>query len=249
MKFPEKVIVFARLHFLQMLWNFKGMQHFGFLFALRPVLRRLFSGDDYLAAEKRQGLFFNTHPYFAPICAGVVVKLEEQLKSGEFTKPEMIPVLKNRMSGPLAAVGDAFFWETVRPVIASLCVFAVYAFGTGSMAAINSVFMLVLVYVGLVELMRWQSLGWGYRHGLSVIEILKKKDFHGSMRRIRNIGALVLGIATVFFIAERIPAGPIDPIARVVALGTLLAGTARKISPTVLLYVLVIAGTIFGSRL
>ncbi len=246
MTFSERFIIFVRLHFLQLLWNFKGMQHFGFLSALRPVLRRLYSGDAYIEAEKRQGQFFNTHPCFAPICVGVVARLEEELKAGTFQKAEMIPVLKNRMSGPLAAVGDAFFWETVRPIVGSCAVFAVYAFGAGAPSATLGIACFVLVYIFLVESIRWRGLGWGYAYGLGVVDLLKKKDFHSSMRTLRNVGALGLGIATVFFLAGDTEAVTWEHGARAAAMGLLLWGAMKKLSPTLMLYLLVAGGMALG---
>lgn len=245
----ERLSLFLRVHALQVTWNFKGMQHLGFLHAIRPVLRRLWQGDRYLEAEQRQVQFFNTHPYFAPICLGVVVKLEEDLAAGNASvKSELIPVLKNRMSGPLAAVGDAFFWETLRPVLASLAVLAVYAFGPGSLEAVTALFILGACYVLPVELVRWQGLGWGHVYGLGVVEVLKRRDFHGSMRRIRNFGALLLGGAALAWVAgdaylhEDLPA----LIVRAVVLILALWGALRKISPTAMLYALVGLGFVAG---
>lgn len=249
MTFAARWRIFVRLHFLQILWNFKGMQNFGCLVALRPFLARLWSGKDYLEAERRQGSFFNTHPYFAPICIGVTARLEEDLAAGRFDKPEMIPVLKNRMSGPLAAVGDAFFWETLRPILAGLAVFAVYYFGPETREAVWTVAILVLAYVLPIELIRWNGFDWGYRHGLGVVEILKRKDFQGSMRRIRNLGALVLGAATVLFIAGGQDFDIATVLLRTAVLLLLLAGSMKKWSPTALLYLLIAAGFVAGMAL
>ncbi len=245
----ERLSLFLRLHALQVAWNFKGMQHLGFLFAIRPVLKRLWDGQRYLEAEQRQVQFFNTHPYFAPICLGVVVKLEEDLAAGNASvKAELIPVLKNRMSGPLAAVGDAFFWETLRPVLASLAVLAVYAFGPGSFEAVTALFILGACFVLPVELVRWQGLGWGHDHGLGVVEVLKRRDFHGSMRRIRNFGALLLGGAAVAWVAEDASLKEHMPalIARSVVLIIALWGALRKLSPTSMLYLTAVLGIAAG---
>lgn len=253
----EKFGIFLRLHALQVSWNFKGMQHLGFLYAIRPVLARLWDGERYLEAEKRQVQYFNTHPYFAPICAGVVARLEEDLAAGSASvKADLIPVLKNRMSGPLAAVGDAFFWETLRPVMASLAVLAVYAFGAGSFEAVVALLVLGAAYVLPVTLVRWQGLGWGYDHGLGVVEVLKRRDFQGSMRRIRNFGAILMGGAAVAWVAgdaglgpERIAADLPALAARAAILLFALWGALKKWSPTFMLYLAVLAGVLVGAVL
>lgn len=249
MRFGERLSVFARLHALQVVWNFKGMQHLGFLHAIRPVLRRLWDGERYLEAEQRQVQFFNTHPYFAPICAGVVAKLEEDLAAGSASvKAELIPVLKNRMSGPLAAVGDAFFWETLRPVMASLAVLAVYAFGPATDEAVIALLVLGVAYVLPVEIIRWQGFDWGHAHGLGVVEVLKRRDFHGSMRRIRNFGAVLLGFAAMAWTAGEARAAVDVPALAVRAsiLGLVIWGALRKWSPTTMLYLAALLGFAAG---
>lgn len=247
MTFSERLVVFIRLHFLQCCWNFKGMQHFGCLTALRPALKRLYRDGEYIEAERRQGQFFNTHPYFAPICVGVVVKLEEELRAGSFTKPEMIPILKNRMSGPLAAVGDAYFWETLRPALSSLAVFAVYLFGAGTETTVVILAGLLAAYILPVELIRWQGFNWGYEHGLAVVDVLKKRDFHGSMRRIRNISALGLGAATVFFLAgDGSHVLPIETGIKALVLAGLITLSMKKFSPTSMLYLTAGIGIVAG---
>lgn len=253
MMLGEKIRVFVRLHFLQILWNFKGMQNLGCLCALRPVLRRIWAGTEYEEAERRHLLYFNTHPYFASICIGVVVKLEEDLKAGTFQKPEMIPLLKNRMSGPLAAVGDAYFWETLRPILASLVVFAVYLFGPGTPQSLLALAGVLAIYIFWVELIRWRGIGWGYQHGLAVVELLKKLDFQGGTRRIRNAGAILLGAATVFYLVQggivtaRTSYNILQLLLRSALLAVLIVGMMKKISPTILLYLLSAAGFLIGA--
>jgi len=252
MKFLERLDIFIRLHFLQALWNYKGMQNLGCLFAIRPVLKRLYSGDKYVEAEKRHTQYFNTHPYFAPICIGVAAKYEEDLMSGNFSKPEMIPVLKSRMSGPLAAVGDAFFWETVRPVIGSLAALSVYVSNPGSSYSIYALIFLLSIYIIPVEWIRWMGFDWGYNHGMNVVDILKKRNFHGSMRRIRNIGALIIGLVSVFYVADGLLFSNRQMIfiaIRAGFLGLLILATMRKWSPTFLFYLTVIGGGIVGGSL
>lgn len=246
MKFSEKFAVFVRLHFIQFLWNFKGMQNLGCLFSMRPVLRRLYEGEDYAAAERRHAKFFNTHPYFASICVGVAAKLEEEVKEGKFDKPDMIPVLKNRMSGPLAAVGDAYFWETIRPILAGVLVMSVFVFGTTSEWTYAAFGIVFLTYLKQVESIRWKGLGRGYTHGLGVVELLKKGDFQGRMRKVRNAGGFLLGFATVLFLVQSPGADFAGLGLRVGTLILLIAATMRKFSPTVLLYVVAAIGMVAG---
>ncbi|RMH54017.1 MAG: hypothetical protein D6679_14365 [Candidatus Hydrogenedentota bacterium] len=240
MSLSEKIRVFLRLHAVQFLWNFKGMQNVGFYYAILPALRRIYAGDSQglEQAQRRHFGFFNTHPYFAPICVGVSIKLEEDLRAGK-GKPEMIPVLKNRMSGPLAAVGDAFFWETVRPTVGALAALSVYALGLSSASTIRLLLLLWILYVLPVEWLRWQGLSWGYLHGFDVVKVLKERGFQKRMKRLRTLGMFLLGGVTVGFVMlydDRIFLW----CCRAGIAGLLVLLTLRKVSPTFQLYILIL---------
>jgi len=103
---------------IQGAWNFKGMQTAGYLYAVLPGLKTI-HGPDLPEAVMRHTTFFNTQPYMAPTVMGINLNLEEQ---GRY---EMIPRVQPTVSGTLAAIGDSFFWATLKPLVALLCLLAV----------------------------------------------------------------------------------------------------------------------------
>jgi len=103
---------------IQGAWNFRGMQTAGYLYAVLPGLKAI-HGPDLPEAVKRHNTFFNTQPYLAPTVMGINLNLEQQ---GRF---EMIPRVQPTVSGTLAAIGDSFFWATLKPLVALLCLLAV----------------------------------------------------------------------------------------------------------------------------
>jgi mannose/fructose/N-acetylgalactosamine-specific phosphotransferase system component IID len=134
--------------FIQGAWNFKGMQNIGFVYAMVPGLKRL-AADGIEKAAARYVRFFNTHPYMAPTIMGVFLKLEEQ---GDTTT---VDKLKQTISSSLAAIGDTFFWATLKPMIALLFLLSVM---------LGQPWGIVLVLVAYNAVHAW-TMTWGFVHG------------------------------------------------------------------------------------
>ncbi|MHB9155515.1 MAG: PTS system mannose/fructose/sorbose family transporter subunit IID, partial [Endomicrobiales bacterium] len=105
-----------RSFFIQAIWNFERLQNIGFVYGLLPFFRYLYPDP----GERREVLlrhigFFNTHPYMVSMIFGMVASLEEDLRDGKPVNRDQLVTLKNNIAGPLAAIGDTFFWATWRP--------------------------------------------------------------------------------------------------------------------------------------
>lgn len=106
--------------FLQAAWNFERLQNLGFAFCMEPALRELYKDPTQRAAALRRHLeLFNTHPYMAGYILGAALRAEEEAAAGR-GDGEQVSALKAGLAPALAAVGDAFFWATLRPAAAVL---------------------------------------------------------------------------------------------------------------------------------
>ncbi len=120
--------IFFRSFFLQSLWNFERMQNIGFVYMIAGFIKKMkISFEEKRDIFKRHLEFFNIHPYFAPLIAGMVVSLEEQKAD-----PKRISTFKMTFSGPLAAMGDTLFWGTWSPFVGLLgvCLFVIFSSGS-----------------------------------------------------------------------------------------------------------------------
>jgi PTS system mannose-specific IID component len=106
--------------FIQAAWNFKGMQNIGFTHAILPGLKHIIP-EKLPAAIKRSIPFFNTQPYMAPTAIGVFLHLYEQ------DNEELIEKIRPSLTGSLAAIGDTFFWTTLKPLLALLLLISAIA--------------------------------------------------------------------------------------------------------------------------
>jgi mannose/fructose/N-acetylgalactosamine-specific phosphotransferase system component IID len=141
-----------RSFFIQGAWNFKGMQNIGFTNAILPGLKYVAPGN-LPKIIKRYLTFFNTQPYMAPTIMGVYLNLHEQ------GKEEMVEKINTSLSGSLAAIGDTFFWATLKPLMALLFLL------TMIMNQLWGLFFALILYNSVhLWAMIW-GFFQGYRHG------------------------------------------------------------------------------------
>jgi PTS system mannose-specific IID component len=103
---------------LQALWNPERMQGQGFAYALRPVARILRGRDGESEWLARQMGYFNTSPPLAGCALGVVSRSEAEQTRAEEPPEVGLEHLKAALGSGLAAIGDSFFWSTLRPLAA-----------------------------------------------------------------------------------------------------------------------------------
>jgi len=127
----QKIIIsmFVRSFFIQSLWNFERLQNIGFLFVLKPYLDKIYRGKE----NRKQALlrhtgFFNTHPYMANVIVAITANMEKETAENKGVPKADVNMMKNSLAGPLAAIGDSFYWGTVRPAISFFCILAVILF-------------------------------------------------------------------------------------------------------------------------
>ncbi len=117
----DRARIIVRSFFIQGAWNFKGMQNIGFVYAILPGLRAI-HGNNYESfknALKRYFTFFNTQPYMAPTIMGACLHHEAK---GDAHRVEE---LQRTMESSLAAIGDTFFWQDLKPIASLLSLISV----------------------------------------------------------------------------------------------------------------------------
>nr|WP_233591329.1 MULTISPECIES: PTS system mannose/fructose/sorbose family transporter subunit IID [unclassified Corallococcus] len=179
--------VFLRSLFLQASWNPKGMQNLGLAYAVYPALAKLYPpGPLREAAVRRHLVFFNTHPYVAAAIVGGVVNHEQKIARGEET-PDRVVGFKAALMGPLAALGDGFFWLSLKPAVGGLCAAMVPLLGVWAVA-------LFLVLYNLVHLLLRIRLYWlGLNLGDRLVEAVARVNLPAKGARLRGVAAASAG--------------------------------------------------------
>jgi PTS system mannose-specific IID component len=179
--------VFLRSLFLQASWNPQGMQNLGLAYALFPALTELYPDPQaQLAALRRHLTFFNTHPYVAAAILGGVVYHEERISRGE-ESPERVMAFKAALMGPLAALGDGFFWLSLRPAVGAFCAALVPLLG--AWAAL--LFLVLYNFVHLTLRARFYFLG--LLQGDRLVEEVARAKLPSRGAKLRVVAAASAG--------------------------------------------------------
>jgi PTS system mannose-specific IID component len=234
--------VFWRCLFLQAAWNRRGMQNLGFAYAIEPALDALYADP----ARREEALarhlgFFNCHPYMAAAILGGAIHHEERVAAGE--EPGAVPLsYKATLQGPLAAVGDGFFWTALRPFFGAMA--ALGALVAGWPAVVVAVLLYNLVHFSL----RAVLFGAGYRQGDAVVGLIARLALPRAADRLRAAGVALCGAAAaaVALRASGVVAGAEAGAALVVALaaGAGYLGLKRGVPLFPAAYLVAVMGTL-----
>lgn len=188
--------VFWRCLFLQAAWNRRGMQNLGFAYAIDPALRELYPDPaERLRALERHLGFFNCHPYMAAAILGGAIHHEERVARGE--EPVGAPgAYKATLQGPLAAVGDGFFWTALRPFFGALAALGALLLGWPAVVAAVAVYNAVHLWL------RWRFFRDGYRHGDEVVHDIRNLSLPSRAERLRLGAAVLCGLAAAVVVFQ-----------------------------------------------
>jgi PTS system mannose-specific IID component len=172
---------------LQASWNPKGMQNLGLAYAVFPALEQLYPERAALeAAVKRHLVFFNTHPYVAAAIVGGVLYHEQRIARGE-EPPDKVVAFKAALMGPLAALGDGFFWLSLKPAVGAVCAALVPVMG--AWAALLFLVLYNLVHLTLRARFYWMGLVLGDR----LVEAVARANLPTRGAQLRSVAAASAG--------------------------------------------------------
>jgi mannose PTS system EIID component len=234
--------VFWRCLFLQASWNRRGMQNLGFAYAIDPALRALYADPGRREEALRRHLgFFNSHPYMAAAIVGGAIHHEERVASG--AEPERGPLAyKATLQGPLAAIGDGFFWTALRPFFGALAALGALLFGA------PAVITALVVYNVIHFFLRAGLFRAGYRRGDQLVATIARLSLPVAADRLRAVGAGLCGAsAAVLVLRADADAGVAAAavVALAAALGYAALAKGARLLPTA--YVATLVG--FGAAL
>ncbi len=188
--------VFWRSLFLQAAWNRRGMQNLGFAYAIDPALTDLYADPVQREEALRRHLgFFNCHPYMAGAIVGGAIHHEEKVASGAEPGSQSFRY-KQTLQGPLAAVGDGFFWTALRPFFGAVAALGALLVGwpaiVGALAVYNVIHL--VLRIGLFRA--------GYRDGDALVVDIARLRLPAAADRLRSAGAALCGVAAAVVVVR-----------------------------------------------
>ena len=193
--------VFWRSFQMEFSWNYERQMNLAFVYALMPVLKKLYTRhEDLVSALKRHLVFFNTTPHIVTLILGITAAMEEKNRSGGGMDSASIDNVKASLMGPLAGLGDSFFWGTLRLI----------ATGIGTSLALKGNILGPILFVLIFNiphiLVRWLFTRWGYVLGTGVLQRIQQSGMMESVTYGASIiGLMVVGAMTASMIDITIP--------------------------------------------
>lgn len=194
--------------FLQAGWNFEGMQNLGFLFAIEPGIRRVHRDPE----RQRRALlrhlgFFNSQPYMTSFALGACLAFEEDAarapsEAAETIAAERVERLKRALGSALAALGDPFYWGTLKPATAAFTLLAWIGLWTLGFPApfLWGTLAGLVVFNTPALWARWAGLRIGHELGEGLPAELKRLGWQEKTRLVRAaglVGVVVLALAAL----------------------------------------------------
>jgi PTS system mannose-specific IID component len=176
------------------------MQNLGFAFSVMPMLKEADRTSGTPSAFLLRHLqIFNTHPYLSASILGSVVKAEEEPIAGEEGGASVVQ-LKKTLMGPFAAIGDTFFWGSLRPFA------AVVAVALALMGFLWAPVVFLALYNPLHLYIRCKGFLEGYRLGNQGFRFVQGMNLPAMNPKIRWLSVAGLALFMAIWIETAKPA-------------------------------------------
>ena len=191
---------------IQALLTPERMQGPGFAFALVPALRRLYPAREALAEAVTRHLgYFATHPVLSGIVIGAAARLEERSAAGEPVGAATIESTKRALMGPLAALGDSFYWLTLRPLsgivgVLGLSALPLAGFPGPDWRVLLCPLLTLLTYNAVAMPMRVSGVARGYEAAFQPAMLLRSLGLPEWNAALGATGAFVYGAVAALVI-------------------------------------------------
>ena len=181
--------------FLQSSWNYERMQGTGFAHTMLDIEKKLRMDPEELKAWMRlHNEFYNTNPWLHNLVYGMVISLEEQ-----GADIETVRGVKTALMGPVAGLGDSIMWFVVVPIS-----FLIGA-SLGSQGNLAGPIVSLLICFPVAMLIRYYSLVYGYRYGLSLAEVLRGDVLKAFREAVTAFAMSVIGGIAALYVKARAP--------------------------------------------
>ena len=166
-------------------WNYERMGHIGFMWALMPILRKLYPQDaDFKAALKRHMELYNVTPYISTLPMSIAAAMEEVNATDDSFDTSAISNVKLALMGPLSGVGTSLALQ----------------------GSILGPILFLLVFNVPHYIIRYLLTFVGYRFGSDMISKVQESGIMDTIVKMASImGAMVIGAMTMEMVTVDIP--------------------------------------------
>lgn len=182
-------------------YNYERLQAGAFALAMSPILKKLYSKkEDIAAGLKRHMSFFNTEPNVGAIVHGITIAMEEERANGAPISDDGINSVKTGLMGPMAGVGDTITQGIITPLL--LAIGISLAKEGNLMGPILYTVLISICIIGIGYFM-WNQ---GYSLGKKAVEKILEGGLINKLISAASImGCMVLGALTAQYVSVSTP--------------------------------------------
>lgn len=194
--------VFTRSCTLDSAWNYERQQNLMYCYAMIPILKRLYGNDKEKMAEalSRHLEFLSCTPHLVSMLLGITGAMEEENAKDKQFDASGISAVKTSLMGPMAGIGDAFFWGTLLTIAIGVSVsFSQQGSIIGPIA-----FLLIINIPGFLA--RYYCLHTGFKYGVKFFGDTKNEKVIKNITKAASVlGLFVIGAMIASTIRITIP--------------------------------------------
>lgn len=183
-------------------WSYERMQNSAFAWSLIPVLEKVYTKkEDLAAALERHMAFFNTEMVIGSPILGVTAAMETQRAKGADVPDDLIDAVKTGLMGPLAALGDSLWGSTANALLLSICMDMCM---NGNVAG---AIIYIVVWTALVIAGSLFGVRLGYKEGMNIMDspLFDEKTISTVTHVLGVLGLTVMGGLAAGFVSLTTP--------------------------------------------
>ena len=179
---------FLRSYLVSAGFNAHGMQNLGFIYAMEPGLRIIYSDQEKLIeARDRYIAHYNTHPFWTPLLLGIFLRAEKNIHAGVLPVQALL-AMKDTASYTLSAIGDSVFTGTLLPF---------WAFGASCLLVSGHhvwAFIFSALLFALLQAFRLYTFVLGLRTGIMALMRVRQMRLIDWGQRMKLANAVLLAL-------------------------------------------------------
>ena len=193
--------VFFRSCTLDSAWNYERQQNLMYCYTMIPILKRLYTKkEDMAAALKRHLEFMSCTPHVISLLSGITGAMEEENAKDPNFDSSSISAVKTSLMGPMAGIGDSFFWGTLLTIAIGIAV----SFSSQGSIIGPIAFILIINVPGFLA--RYYCLKSGFKYGVKFFGDLSNSGVIEKVTKAASIlGLMVIGAMVATTVSISIP--------------------------------------------
>lgn len=182
---------------LESSYNYERQQALGYCVGMWPAIKRFYhTKEDQAAALKRHMAIYNTTPHMSSTISGISAAMEKEASINAEFDVSAINNVKIGLMGPLAGIGDSFFWGTFRVIAAGI---GISLAQQGS--ALAPIVFLLMFNVPHI-LVRYYGCRFGYQFGSNLMSNMTDSNIIQTISKAATIvGLFVIGGMTASMVS------------------------------------------------